>query len=172
MKYTTFNFLCLIIITAPAEVFPQGKLLTPQQLTEAPWFYDLEEANINPEKVYKLSLTWEKLEEFPQSIFKFINLQHLDLMDNKIKIIPPEISKLKNLQILFLSNNKLSTLPEEIKELAYLEILHLERNSFEELPEWIWELKKLKKVGLRDNKIPSEKIEKLNEKFSGIEIKK
>jgi Leucine-rich repeat (LRR) protein len=172
MKYSALNLICLVIILYTTEGFSQGKLLTAQQLTEAPWFYDLESANKNPEEVYNLSITWEKLEQFPEAIFKFINLQHLDLMDNEIRNIPPEISKLRNLQILFLSNNKLSSLPEEIMKLENLEILHLERNRFVEIPDWIGTLKKLKKVGLRDNKIPAEVIEKLNEKFSEIEINK
>ncbi len=170
IKNFSLHFICLILILHLTEGYSQGKLLTNKQLSEAPWYYDLSSANKNPEEVYNLSITWEKLEEFPEGIFKFINLQHLDLMDNNIRTIPAEIMKLKNLQILFLSNNKLSSLPEEMKNLENLEVLHLERNRLKEVPDWIRNIPKLKKVGLRDNKISAEGIEKIKKKYPQIEI--
>lgn len=165
-------FYLLFFVLFANQSTAQSELLSPEELEKAAWFYDLDEALEHPEKVYNLSLTWMKLKEFPEGIFKLTNLQHLDLMDNEIRSISPEIAKLKNLQILFLSNNKLEALPEDIKGMEHLEVLHLERNRFESLPTWIAEMKKLNKVGLRENKISEEAIKALNEKYKNIEITK
>lgn len=163
---------CLLLFVLATKTSAQDALLSPEELKAAPWFYSLEDAMEDPEKVYNLSITWEKLKEFPPEIFKFVNLQHLDLMDNEIRTIPPQIAQLKNLQILFLSNNKISSLPEELKQLEHLEDLHLERNKMETLPEWISEVKNLKKIGLRENKITDEAIEALDKKLEHIKVTK
>ena len=57
MKCIEYYFLYLFIITNTTNVLSQGKILSSQQLSDAPWFYDLEEANKNPEKVYNFSFT-------------------------------------------------------------------------------------------------------------------
>ena len=166
-------FLSFLVITVSIQCsIAQDKLLTAEELSAAEWFYSLEDALVAPEKVYNLSITWEKLKEFPPEVFKFVNLQHLDLMDNEIRVIPAEIASLKNLQILFLTNNKISVLPEELKQLEHLEHLHLERNRLEGLPEWIDQIKKISKIGLRENKISDTEIEALDTKYPQIKITK
>ena len=57
-----------------------------------------------------------------------------------------------------------------MKNLENLEVLHLERNRLKEVPDWIRNIPKLKKVGLRDNKISAEGIEKIKKKYPQIEI--
>lgn len=162
----------LITFLANENLQAQQKLLSPDELKQEPWFYTLEDAIENPEKVYKLSITWEKLKEFPKEIFHFVNLQQLDLMDNEIRTIPAEISKLKNLQNLLLSNNKIAALPESLKELEFLEELGLERNRMVGLPDWIVEIKNLKKIVLGNNLINDADWEALSKKFEKIKITK
>lgn len=148
----------------------QDKLLSAEELKKEPWFYAIEDAMENPKAVYKLSVTWEKLKEFPKEVFSFTNLQLLDLMDNEIRVIPADISKLKHLQSLLLSNNKIAALPEALKQLEHLEDLGLERNKMTGLPDWIVEIKNLKKIVLRDNLVSEADLDALDKKFEKIKV--
>lgn len=171
MRFLT-QLILIFLLLSTTVLSAQNALLSLEELNKVDWYYSIEDALKNPDKVYKLSITWDKLKSFPEEVFQFVNLQHLDLMDNEITSIPNQIGQLKNLQILFLSNNKINSLPEELKQLTHLEDLHLERNRMESLPDWIAELKSLKKVGLRDNKLSVEAIDALDKKFEKIKVTK
>lgn len=104
------------------------RLLSTSELEKQPTFYSLEKAVANKDKVYKLNLSKQKLEEFPMEILLFQNLQVLILANNQITEIPKEINQLQNLQVLHLAKNKIKKLPETIGDLKNLHTLYLSRN--------------------------------------------
>jgi leucine-rich repeat protein SHOC2 len=116
-------------------------------------YTSIQEALKEPDKVVKLVLRKNKLKVFPPEIFKFKNLQYLDLSKNSIKEIPAEIDTLKNLQVLMLSKNNLESLPKEIGSLINLRILNVNQNEIAELPPQIGDLENLEVLDLWDNNI-------------------
>lgn len=116
-------------------------------------YRSLTEALVNPEKVYRLNLSRQKLDSFPDKIFLFKNLLELDLSRNRIEEIPPEIGTLVHLTKLNLANNKLVHLPKEIGELRDLINFGLNRNVLEDLPSSIGQLESLEVLELWDNEL-------------------
>lgn len=116
-------------------------------------YRSLTEALVNPEKVYRLNLSRQKLDSFPDKIFLFKNLLELDLSRNRIEEIPPEIGTLVHLTKLNLANNKLVHLPKEIGELRDLVNFGLNRNVLEDLPSSIGQLESLEVLELWDNEL-------------------
>jgi len=116
-------------------------------------FTDLQTAMQHPEKVVKLVLRKEKLTSFPSEIWKFPNLQYLDLSKNKLTEVPDSIGRLVNLQVLHLSKNNIEFLPREIGDLSNLMILDINQNELTSLPPQIGKLKKLRYLDLWSNNL-------------------
>lgn len=94
------------------------------------WFNDIDKAAANPDKVWYLDLSLQKLKEFPKDILAFKNLKELYLPVNYWPGVPNEIGSLKNLEILDLSSNYyMNTLPEGLAELENLKELHIKDNK-------------------------------------------
>lgn len=111
-------------------------------------FNDFDSAFMKPRKVFVLGITDRQmfLREIPDKIYKFKNLQVLDLSNNQIEIIPDNIKYLKKLKELDLSQNRISKLPRAFCELKNLEILDLDYNDFYEFPVQICYLTNLRKL--------------------------
>lgn len=131
----------------------QAPLLTPAELARERWYINLEDARKNPDKVYKLDLSDNKLREFPIEVLMFKNLQVLNLSDNHIKSIPPEIKIFKNLQELNLYHNRIKFLPAEIGDLANLHTLLLANNNLYKFPIEIRGLQKLQLMDITSNNV-------------------
>ena len=110
-------------------------------------------------RVIRLSLEFLQLKEFPRTILKFRNLDHLSLYRNQLSTLPPEISQLKKLNTLYLSGNQLSMLPPEISKLTNLTILVLAFNKLSTLPPEITKLTNLNELDLYDNQITTLPLE-------------
>ena len=138
-----------------AQGNPQGhnKVLNAQELGRQPWFYNLDSALVNPEKVYKLSLDGQKIKSLPAEIGQLVNLQVLNLSDNKLKTLPVELGDLKNQHILSIYNNKLRWLPSELTNLENLQVLYLGRNRLTGLPVWITKFRSLRRLDISINPI-------------------
>src|SRR4051812_5836167 len=104
----------LLLVLCCFSGLAHAQLLDSLSLDTTTAFTSLEEALKQPENVIKLSLRRKKLKVFPPEIFKFPNLQYLDLSKNDIEELPSEIGNLKNLQTLIMSKNELTTVPAEI----------------------------------------------------------
>jgi Leucine-rich repeat (LRR) protein len=100
-----------------------------------------------------LDLVNTDLKEFPQIIFRMINLEKLWLDHNKINKIPHKIERLKKLRQLSLWDNQIDYLPDSIGKLANLEELFLLNNKIQEIPNSIKNLNQLKMINLSMNKI-------------------
>lgn len=156
-------------------------------------YTSLEEAMKNPEKVYRLKLSKEKLEKFPVEIFKMTNLVELDLSRNKITEIPEEISALKNLEEINLSRNRITIIPAAFYSLNKLKRIHLSMNSIETIlpairylasveyidfwsnplgkfPDELSELKTLKELDLREVDINDREQKRISEMLPQAKI--
>ncbi|MEI6694913.1 MAG: leucine-rich repeat domain-containing protein [Bacteroidota bacterium] len=125
-----------------------AQLLSQNQLDEQPVFTSISEALKNPEKVYRMDLSKQKLQTLPKAIFGLYNLQELNLAKNKLVEIPPEIGNLTNLQKLNVSKNKITTLPASIGLLTNLTELVANQNDIYKLPAEIGNLINLEKLDL------------------------
>ena len=152
------------------EVIERGPLLSSEQLDRKKWFYSIEEANRDPEHVYKLSLRDQDLKFFPMEVMRYPNLQVLNLSSNKIKVIPADIEELANLQVLILADNKLKYLPQQMSELENLTQLYLGGNKLVMVPAWVGGLAKLRKLDLTFNRLTQYEIEQLQTRLPRCEI--
>lgn len=136
-------------------------------------YTDLATALKEPEKVVKLTLRKQKYESFPAELWKFPNLQYLDLGKNKIKEVPDSISFFTNLQVLHLSKNEIEFLPREIGDLSNLMILDINQNELTSLPPQIGKLKKLKYLDLWSNNLSifPEELEELSETLLVLDLR-
>jgi Leucine-rich repeat (LRR) protein len=116
-------------------------------------FHNLNEALSQPDSVYILDLSRDKLTRFPEEVFKLKNLRILDLSHNRIKELPSSLAPLIHLNGLDLSNNKIRVLPPSIGDLQDLVSLQLNRNVIDTIPAEIGKLKNLEVLELWDNEI-------------------
>ncbi|MCB9234027.1 MAG: leucine-rich repeat domain-containing protein [Bacteroidia bacterium] len=159
MKRTSTIFILLVsVFLFKAASLNAQKLLAPKELEKEKWYYSMEEALSEPDKVYKLSLNGQKLKKLPPEIAQLKNLQLLNLGENKFKTLPPEIGQLKNLQFLSLYHNKLKFVPAELKNLGNLEVLFLARNKISILPVWVGGLGHLHRLDVTYNRITPKEL--------------
>jgi Leucine-rich repeat (LRR) protein len=175
MYKIAISFLFLILSFSPplsAQENPGAEhpILNPMQLQREKWYYSLEEASREPEKVYKLSLAGTKLKEIPEAVFLMTNLQMLDLSKNKLSKVPPEIGRLKKLQFLSFYQNKIRVLPSEMNNLVNLSTLYLGRNRLTEVPAWFGGLGKLRKLDLSYNHLTLYEIELVTGQLPKCEV--
>lgn len=179
-----FSKYLLVISICFLGYFSKAQLLDSLSLDTLTAYEDLSLAMKNPDAVVKLVLRKQHLKSFPKEVFKFKNLQYLDISKNSIKDIPDsigtlshlqylicsktglqhvskEIGKLKNLTYLNLNQNDLEYLPPQIGNLDKLEILDLWSNNFNEYPESFKNLSSLKVIDLRNILISDETQETL-----------
>lgn len=130
--------------TEPAE---QLDLLSREELYKSTLFETLEDANKEPEKVYRLKLKPQDLGKFPEAVFKMVNLQELTITGNKIEELPAQISDLKKLEYLRLGGNPIKEVPASIGNLHYLKEFELNNAKLATsgYPSSIANLKKLEK---------------------------
>ncbi|NVN94603.1 MAG: leucine-rich repeat domain-containing protein [Bacteroidetes bacterium] len=150
-----------------------AQLLSPDELEQQPVYNSLSQALKNPEKVYRLDLSKQKLQVIPKAIFGLYNLQELILAKNKLHEIPQEIANLTNLQKLNVSKNNLTELPAAIGALTNLEVLVANQNDIYKLPAEIGNLINLEFLDLWSNEIDvfPEQISKLKDTLKKLDLR-
>ena len=143
----------LFLVSIFIQTTGYGQLLTQEQLKKEKAFVSLEQALKTPEKVIKLALWSANLKTVPLEIFKFKNLQVLNLNFNQIQSLPPQINQLKYLQVLQLGHNRLNHFPPGLEQLAHLRILDLHGNQLKRIPDRIGQLAQLEELYLHENKL-------------------
>ena len=167
MKRTILLLSCLLIATPllwsqDTDVpFDPANVLSPLELSQEKIYYSLEEAMKEPEKVYKLSLTGQKIKSLPDDFYRLINLHTLDLSNTKLAAISDDISKLQYLQFLNLYNNRISFLPSNLQDLSQLHTLYLGRNKLVEIPAWVGGLGKLRILDIAYNRLNPREVASL-----------
>jgi len=185
-------FITLIFFCFFVEV--NAQLLTEEELDTATVYHSLSEANLNPDFVFVLDLSKQKLSEFPKDIFNYKNLNVLILAKNKISKLPDSISSLKYLQIIDVSKNKLTVLPDGFYQLENLKEVNISGNPItvisykimqlkelqkfslwglpiEKIPEQILQLPKLEYLDVRQINISSAETQAILKKLEGVEIR-
>lgn len=150
--------------------FAQDKLLTPNQLEVEKWYTSLDEALLNPDKVYKLSLEGKKLDTLPPDIVKLKNLQMLNVNRNKLTTLPSEIGKLTNLQFISAYRNKLNYLPADMANLKNIETLYLGRNRLADMPLWVGGLGKLSRLDLSYNRLTPDALDYIRKNLPKCDV--
>jgi Leucine-rich repeat (LRR) protein len=130
-------------------------------------YNSIEEALRNPENVFRLNLSDQKVLLTNEDWKKFTNLEYLNLKNDHLKEIPAGITSLKSLKIIDLSGNDFSELPASFTNLINLEEIYLNEEKNIDLPKslsLLSSLPKLKTLHLENDNLsilPSE-IYKLN----------
>ena len=140
-------------------------------------YVNIDEALKNPEKVFRLNLSNQKIDIPSISWDKFVNLEYLSFKNDHLKEVPKEIKNLKKLKVLDLSGNDFKILPKEFSQLSNLEelflndeknlkleenievisllphlrILHLENDNLKHLPKNFFKLKSIESLYLNNN---------------------
>lgn len=114
-------------------------------------FNSLETAIRNPNDVFILDLTKNKLKEFPKEILAFKNLRVLILAKNKLSDLPFELAQLSYLEKVSISKNDFETFPVVLTELTNLQKLYLDQNKITAIPHDINKLKKLEVLDMWSN---------------------
>ena len=196
------NYLKIKIVAILIVLFSNFHLEAQAKLSDSSNVYkdfnSLEEALKNPEKVYRLNLSNQKIKFPADSIWsKFSNLEYLSLKNDHIKEIPSGIGNLRKLKTLDLGGNDFKYLPSSfsklsnlseiylnddknldinqsfsvLKDLPQLKILHLENDRLKKMPKSILFLDKIEYLYLNNNELkefPSELIQLKNLKYLDI----
>jgi Leucine-rich repeat (LRR) protein len=159
MRMKKSYFLLLFAVCAAFRLLAQPvtatehPILNTTQLDMQRTYDNLDSALANPEKVYKLTLTKQKIKMLPEEFGTLVNLQQLIISECKLKEIPMQIKSCKNLQMIVFSSNKIRVIPVEMRELKNLEILYLGKNKILEIPNWMGTLTKLRRLDISRNAI-------------------
>lgn len=148
----------------------QNAPLTQNQLEREKWYTSLEEALMEPEKVYKLKLRNQKIRKLPPEIGMLNNLQILDVSRNRIEELPPEIGKLKHLEELNLFKNRLRFLPKDFRRLNRLNKLYMGRNRLSSIPVWVGGMGNLRILDVTLNRLTPLEIDKAAELLPKCQI--
>lgn len=149
----TKTLLAVLLLTVVARVDAQKMPEVRYAPDDDGYVYtSLEEALLNPQKVYRLKLT--KLLErdsLPAELFQLTELRELTVKGCRLCIVNTQIRELTHLVYLNLDRNKLLRLPNAIGELQELQTLIVSRNILETLPDSISKLSKLEYIDAWDN---------------------
>ncbi len=127
-----------------------AQLLDAIALDSVRTFRSMERAMANPDQVYRLDLSGQKLKELPDlRVFK--NLNALDLSKNRLRDFPAWLGEFTYMQELRIAQNKLQEFPEAICKYKHLKRLDLSRNALTGLPKCMGGLKELTSLDVWSN---------------------
>lgn len=133
--------LLLLTIAGTGTLIAQTQVELDNKMFGGNWFDSMDEAKQNPDKVFYLDLSLQKLKTFPVEIFTFTNLKELHLPYNYWASLPATgWEKLVKLELLDLSGN------------YYLNKLPVDGLA---------QLKNLKSLLLKDNKLSAGEADKV-----------
>jgi Leucine-rich repeat (LRR) protein len=133
MKYYLLSTLLIFSLILSQKSFAQDYDLENEvsvnidSLFSNTHYLSLNKVLLNPDKVYSLDLSMQKIEELGDSISLFVNLESLDISFNRFKTLPESIISLPNLKYLSISGcYDLETIPDNLQKLSNLEELRVE----------------------------------------------
>ncbi|WP_064197070.1 MULTISPECIES: leucine-rich repeat domain-containing protein [Emticicia] len=104
-----------------------------------------------PDTVKTLMLNRLSLTEFPQVVFRFKNLEKLDLSNNYIVKVPKAIWSFKKLRFLSLSGNYVDYQSFKFKRNSHLKDLNLQFTGLDKIPKGLKKNKKLEILFIGNN---------------------
>lgn len=145
---TTLIFLTI----CSASIAQKTPIVYYDSLDNGKTYTSLQEALMEPEKVYRLKLTkLANRDSLPEELFNLTELRELTVKGCRLCVLNQNICKLSKLEILNLDRNKLLRLPESIGKLTNLKFLCISRNILETLPNSISNLTQLVCIDAWDN---------------------
>ena len=102
-----------------------------------------------------------KRANFPASLSNLANLTTLNLNDNKLRQFPEVVFDFVNLTHLFVNHNQLSTLPANLNCLEKLQELELRNNKLKRVFKYIFDLNNLEKLSVSGNPLTFQEIKSL-----------
>lgn len=150
----SLRILCLLVFIG---CISYTNLSAQYDANENKWFTDLKDALSEPERVYKLDLSGQGLEQIPEELKLFPNLNGLKLMNNHISEIGLELSENTRLEYLDLTGNQIATINFDNLSNSGLNLTNLiiRENLLESIDESINQLKFLSNLDLGGNFIES-----------------
>jgi len=127
-----------------------------KQLQEERWNTFIKETNSNQrlDTIIAIDLSRLDLENIPPEVYKYKNLEKLDLGYNNLKSDSfTKLNQFHRLKYLNLRHNKLEEFPEAILQLSNLEELDVFTNDITSLPDRLFSLKNLKRLTLESNEL-------------------
>lgn len=106
-----------------------------------------------PDTVKNLILNKLSLDKFPEVVFRFKNLEKLDLADNFIEQVPTAIWTLEKLKFLSLSGNKIDYSKLKFKRNKHLKDLNLQYTQMAKMPKSLKKNRKLEILFVGNNPI-------------------
>jgi Leucine-rich repeat (LRR) protein len=106
-----------------------------------------------PDTVKALMLNKLYLESFPEVVFRFKNLEKLDLSDNYIEQVPSKIWNLKKLKFLSLSGNYVDYANFSFKRNKHLKDLNLQYTGMTQMPKSLKRNRRLEILFIGNNPI-------------------
>lgn len=106
-----------------------------------------------PDTVKNLILNKLHLETFPDVIYRFKNLEKLDLSGNNIQQVPQEIWSLKKLKFLSLSGNRIDYSSFKFKRNKHLKDLNLQYTEMAKMPKSLKKNRRLEILFVGNNPI-------------------
>jgi Leucine-rich repeat (LRR) protein len=160
------HVLILVMSLLSLTLFSQDKhVFTPK----VAWMTLEEAREFNPDSVLHLNLSKTKLVngELPEEIYRYTNLQSLNLRGLKLTALPEKISLFTHLSLLDIGKNKIDKIPVSLCKCTQLELFVAHKNLFDHLPFCFGKLTKLRYMDLWDTPIldlpeSMEHIETLN----------
>lgn len=118
------------------------------------FIYNIEmaEACDKPDTVRTLMLNNLVLDSFPKVVFRFKNLEKLDLSNNFIERVPKAVSKIRNLKFLSISNNPINDNQLRFKRNNHLKDLNLQYTGISYIPRSISKNRQLEVLFLGNNR--------------------
>ncbi len=170
ISFVFFFFTLFFVQDSFAQVPNPDLVKNDTELGREVWYYSIDEAMKQPEKVYKLNLSGQKLKEFPSELYNLPNLHMLDLSKNKIDEIPADINQLPYLTMLNLYDNKIRILHPNMQYLGELRHLFLGRNKLVAAPAFVGGLGKLQRLDVSRNYITSYELANLQYQLPNCNI--
>ncbi len=121
-------------------------------------------ANARPDTVKEVNFSGLELRTIPQVVFRFHNLEQLELSNNYLTAIPAELTKLEKLKYLGLDFNDLSNDSLDFSRNKNLKVLRLQHNPISTIPESVRKNRRLEDLLLGNNKLSDLK----NASFRGL----
>ena len=109
---------------------------------------------ISNSKCNMLMLCYNKISEFPTSLYELEKLSTLCLHANQLKSLPKDIDKMKNLTHLTISNNPILNLPSNISNINTLEVLDMENTLIKANSLRFLQFENLERFSFNDTLLP------------------
>ncbi len=114
---------------------------------------EMAESCMQPDTVKTLMLNRLYLMDFPEVVFKFKNLEKLDLSDNYIETIPKSIWNLEKLKLLSLSGNYIDYGKFKFKNNKHIKDLNLQYTGLVKMPKSIKRNRSLEVLFIGNNEL-------------------